>query len=69
MPARRDGVSDRRLAGDPRTREADHLCPSGSAAEWDHIRSIHGDIVTLTDELLGSLRILLTSLTAVRRDI
>ena len=41
---------------------------SWSPAEWELIRSIHGDIVTLTQELLSSLRILLSSLTAVRRE-
>jgi hypothetical protein len=41
---------------------------SWSAAEWERIRSIHGDIETLTQELLMSLRILLSSLTAVRRE-
>jgi hypothetical protein len=42
---------------------------SWSAAEWQRIGSIHSDIVTLTGELLRSLRILLGSLTAVRRDL
>jgi hypothetical protein len=41
---------------------------SWSAAEWERIRSIHGDLVTLTEELLKCLRILLSSLTAVRRE-
>ncbi|MFI5184215.1 MAG: hypothetical protein ACHQNV_07450 [Vicinamibacteria bacterium] len=41
---------------------------SWSAAEWRRLQSIHGDIMTLTDELLRCLRVLLGSLTAVRRD-
>jgi hypothetical protein len=41
---------------------------SWSAAEWERIQSIHGDFETLTQELLMSLRILLSSLTAVRRE-
>ena len=52
-------------------RDSERLIRRGSwsAAEWEHIRSIHSDIVTLTEELLGSLRILLSSLTAVRREV
>jgi hypothetical protein len=42
---------------------------SWSAAEWQRIQSIHRDIMTLTDELLRSLRVLLGSLTAVRRNV
>jgi hypothetical protein len=40
---------------------------SWSAAEWNRIESIHADFTTLTEELLGSLRALLTSLAAVPR--
>jgi hypothetical protein len=38
-----------------------------SAAEWDRIESIHSDFAALTREMLGTLRALLTSLSAVPR--
>ncbi|HEY7516171.1 MAG TPA: hypothetical protein VIC87_16900 [Vicinamibacteria bacterium] len=45
-------------------RESERLARqrSWTAREWARIQSIHGDFVTLKDELLGSLRVLLASL-------
>ena len=36
--------------------------------EWDQIEAIRADLQTLTDESLASLRVLLTSLAAERRE-
>jgi hypothetical protein len=50
-------------------RDSERMVRRGSwnAAEWQRIQSIHGDFTTLTRELLGSLRALLTSLAAEPR--
>jgi hypothetical protein len=37
-------------------------------SEWDRLTMIRADVGTLTDESLESLRVLLASLTAVRRE-
>jgi hypothetical protein len=48
-------------------RESERMISRGSwsAADWERIESIHGDFVTLTEELLRSLKTLLASLAAV----
>jgi len=57
------GLALRRLVGDS---EAMIRRGSWTPVEWERIRAIHGDFVTLKDELLRSLRILLTSLVGQR---
>jgi hypothetical protein len=42
---------------------------AGSDVEWDEIAAIRGDLGTLTDESLESLRVLLTSMATERREI
>jgi len=51
-------------------RESERMIRRGSWTEtdWKRIESIHGDFVTLTEELLRSLKTLLASLAAVPND-
>jgi hypothetical protein len=58
------------LAARTLLRDSERMLRRGSwtEAEWRRIQSIHGDFTTLTGELLGSLRALLTSLSAVPID-
>jgi hypothetical protein len=55
------------LAARSLIRESERMIHRGSwtASDWKRIESIHGDFVTLTEELLRSLKTLLASLAAV----
>jgi hypothetical protein len=62
------GVATRYLLGTTHRMLARGGAPSEQEREWEQVEAIRQDFKTLTDESLSSLRILLTSLGAERRD-